>query len=368
MRLVVCVDRDDDLGRKAGIKGPVIGREAVLDAAMRLGVVDPEDSDTNAMLAGVNLLDEFKRENVECEVVVLTGHERVGVTSDSHIASQFDEVLTKIDVTSLYLVSDGVEDEYVFPILSSRKPVDSVRRVYVRQSASLQGTYYTLTKALKDRKLRFKTILPLAAFLIFLGIVESLSMFYGLNIWSYGAIILLIFLGVYLVFWTFDIDEWLLEQGQSFGSDLRSGSVVVFLGVIAAVFVILGWLLGQQAATSASNPSPGYHIYTFLYNALFWWLLAVVAWEAGRAIHDTMVGNGWPSSFWVVGVSVTAFGVESYSLLNIAASMLGVISLANDLPYEIGVALGIVMGVFAGALRQHLQLREKDAAESPTTT
>jgi putative membrane protein len=368
MRLVVCVDRDDDLGRKAGVKGPVIGREAVLDAAMRLGVADPEDSDANAMLAGVNLLDEFKKENTECEVVVLTGHERVGITSDTMIATQFDEVLKKVDVTSLYLVSDGVEDEYVFPILSSRKPVDSVRRVYIRQSATLQGTYYTVTRALKDRKLRFKTTLPLAAFLIFLGIVESLSVFYGLNIWSYGAIILLFFLGIYFVMWTFDIDEWILEQAQSFGTDLRSGSVVVFLGVIAAVFVVLGWLLGQQAATSASNPSPGYHVYTFLYNALLWWLLAVVAWEGGRAIHDTMAGNGFPSSFWVVGVSVTAFGVESYSLLNLAASMLGVVSLGNDLPYEIGVALGIVMGVFAGTLRQHLQLREKETAESTTTT
>jgi putative membrane protein len=367
MRLVVCVDRDDDLGRKAGVKGPVIGREAVLDAAVRLGVADPEDSDTNAMLAAVNLLDEFKREKWEGEIVVLTGDERVGITSDSKIATQFDEVLKKIDVSSLFLVSDGVEDEYVFPILSSRKPVDSVRRVYIRQSATLQGTYYTLTRALKDRKLRFKTILPLAAFLIFLGIVESISVFYGLNIWSYGAIILLIFLGAYLVIWTFDIDEWLAEQAGSIGTDIRSGSVVVFLGVISAVFVILGWLLGQDAATSASNPSPSYHVYVFLFSALLWWLLAAVTWEAGRAIHDTMAGEGFPSSFWVVAVSVAAFGVESYCLLNLAASMLGVIS-ADNLPYEIGVALGIVMGVFAGALRQHLQLRQKEPAESPATT
>ena len=41
MRLVVCVDRDDDLGRKAGVRGPVLGREAVLEAAINLWTVDP---------------------------------------------------------------------------------------------------------------------------------------------------------------------------------------------------------------------------------------------------------------------------------------------------------------------------------------
>ena len=57
MRLVVCVDRDDDLGRKAGVNGPVIGRANVVDAAMRLGTADPEDADTNAMFAAVRLYD-----------------------------------------------------------------------------------------------------------------------------------------------------------------------------------------------------------------------------------------------------------------------------------------------------------------------
>ena len=36
MRLVVCIDRDDDIGRKAKIDGPVVGRAAVLDAAVHL--------------------------------------------------------------------------------------------------------------------------------------------------------------------------------------------------------------------------------------------------------------------------------------------------------------------------------------------
>ncbi|MEC8913665.1 MAG: DUF373 family protein, partial [Candidatus Thermoplasmatota archaeon] len=48
--LVLTVDRDNDLGVKAGIRGPVIGRKPTLTAALRLGIADPEESDTNAIL------------------------------------------------------------------------------------------------------------------------------------------------------------------------------------------------------------------------------------------------------------------------------------------------------------------------------
>jgi putative membrane protein len=51
--LVLCVDRDDDLGRKVGIDGPVVGRDAVEEAARRLALADPEDSDANGLFAAV---------------------------------------------------------------------------------------------------------------------------------------------------------------------------------------------------------------------------------------------------------------------------------------------------------------------------
>ena len=31
--IILCVDRDNDLGRKAGVEGPIIGREKNLEAA-----------------------------------------------------------------------------------------------------------------------------------------------------------------------------------------------------------------------------------------------------------------------------------------------------------------------------------------------
>jgi putative membrane protein len=47
--LVLCVDRDDDLGEKAKVTSPVVGRKSNLKALIALGIEDPEDSDANVI-------------------------------------------------------------------------------------------------------------------------------------------------------------------------------------------------------------------------------------------------------------------------------------------------------------------------------
>ena len=78
--LVLTVDRDNDLGVKAGIRGPVVGRKATLSAALRLGIADPEESDTNAILGALHHHDQLvegAQGNDEVEIALLTGDVRV---------------------------------------------------------------------------------------------------------------------------------------------------------------------------------------------------------------------------------------------------------------------------------------------------
>ena len=78
--LVISVDRDNDLGMKTAIRGPVIGRKNVLTAALKLGIADPEESDTNAILGALHQHDALVEnigENDDVEIVVLTGDEKV---------------------------------------------------------------------------------------------------------------------------------------------------------------------------------------------------------------------------------------------------------------------------------------------------
>ena len=151
--LVITVDRDNDLGVKAGIRGSVVGRRQVLTAALRLGIADPEESDTNAILGALNQHDlciEQAEPNDAVEIAILTGDEKVGVKSDRAIAQQLEDVISEFQPDRGILVTDGAEDEAILPILTSRLTIDHVEKIIVRQSKGIEGTYYYIVKAIED--------------------------------------------------------------------------------------------------------------------------------------------------------------------------------------------------------------------------
>ncbi|HEV2231202.1 MAG TPA: DUF373 family protein [Thermoplasmata archaeon] len=364
MRLVVCVDRDDDLGRKAGVRGPVLGRDHVLDAALRLGTADPEDSDTNALFAAVRMLDELRAEGEEAEVVALTGSPKVGVVSDRRVAEQFDRVLAEHPATSAFLISDGAEDEYLFPILASRLRIDGVRRVYIRQSASLESTYYTLVRALKDPKLRAKTVLPFALVMLTLGLAAASGV-----IW-WGVIGLLILLGIYLIFWTFDIDEALIDSVRSASTDLRQGSAAFGFGLFAIALVGLGFLSGYNVYVSIPRQTPIDRVLLFTQAALVFWLVGSFVWECGRAIRRYFARGRLPRSFFIATTSIGGIGFISYGIVFTVESLEGLVG-PRTLPLVVStIVAGLALVIGAGVLSQYLKARASpgvlsDAARSP---
>ncbi|NOY10767.1 MAG: DUF373 family protein, partial [Archaeoglobi archaeon] len=140
MKLIVVIDRDDDLGRKAGVQSPVIGREECLKAANRLGIADPEDSDLNTIFGAIRIYDELREKGEDVEIVIVAGDENVGVISDSKIAEQMDFLKRTTNAESVVLVTDGSEDEFVIPIISSRFRIDGINRIIVKQSKTIEST------------------------------------------------------------------------------------------------------------------------------------------------------------------------------------------------------------------------------------
>ena len=353
MRLVICVDRDDDLGRKAGVQGPVVGRSNVLDAAMRLGTADPEDADTNAMFAAVQLYDEIERTGDACEVVVLTGSPKVGVLSDRKVAEQFDRVLAEHPADTAHLVSDGAEDEYLFPILASRVRIDGVRRVFIRQSASIESTYYTLVRALKDPKLRAKTVLPFALVLLILGIAAA-----GGVIW-WGIIGLAILLGVYLIFWTFDIDEAIIDSIRSASTDVRQGSAAFGIGFVAVALVGIGFLQGYNLYVAHPGYSPLIRLLLYCQAGLIWWLFGAEVWETGRAIRRYLIRGRIPRSYPIATTSIIGMGFVAYGIVFLV-QYLESYQPIGQLPGIIGgIAIGLALVVGAGVLSLYLRSRAR---------
>ncbi|MBT4065778.1 MAG: DUF373 family protein [Euryarchaeota archaeon] len=199
--LVLTVDRDNDLGMKTAIRGPVVGRKPVLTAALRLGIADPEESDTNAILGALHQHDnlvESNSETDEVEIAILTGDEKVGVRSDRAIAAQLEEIVTEFQPDQAILVTDGAEDESVLPIIQSQVRIDHVQKIIVKQSKGIEGTYYYIVKALEDPKWRAKMLVPLGAIMAIFGlgvmlpdtlggvVIGSLPLILGLFILSKG--------------------------------------------------------------------------------------------------------------------------------------------------------------------------------------
>ncbi len=147
--LVICIDRDDDLGRKTGIPTPVVGRDACIEAAQRLALEDPEDADSNSIFFAVKTYEDLVSKGYKAQVITVTGVENRGVQADEKVASEIKSVLKKFSANGAVIVSDGEDDEMVIPVIQNVIPVISVQRVVMQVSRTIEHSYAVFGKFLK---------------------------------------------------------------------------------------------------------------------------------------------------------------------------------------------------------------------------
>jgi putative membrane protein len=147
--LVICVDRDDDVGEKAGIVTPVIGRDSCIEAAQRLALEDPEDADSNSIFAAIKTYEDLISKGYKAEVIVVAGVKSRGVHADEKILEETKKVLEKFSANGAVIVSDGEDDESVVPVIQNILPVISVQRVVMKVSRSVEYSYAVFGKYLK---------------------------------------------------------------------------------------------------------------------------------------------------------------------------------------------------------------------------
>jgi putative membrane protein len=190
--LILCVDRDGDIEVKAGIKTPVMGRTANLDAAVSLALRDPEEPDANAMFEAVRLYDrlqgEKKTEEI-FEVATISGSELGGVGADRKLVAELGNLLGSFSATEVILVTDGYSDEAVLPLVQSRVPVSSVRRIVVKHSESIEETAALFSRYMKliwenPRYARIALGIPGVLFFLYgvLSIIPGAVNYYFLSI------------------------------------------------------------------------------------------------------------------------------------------------------------------------------------------
>jgi len=147
--LVICIDRDNDVGEKAGIITPVIGRDSCIEAAQRLALEDPEDADSNSIFAAIKTYEDLISKGYQVEVVTVAGVKDRGVQADEKILLETRKVLEKFSANGAVIVSDGEDDESVIPVIQNVLPVVSVQRVVMKVSRSVEYSYAVFGKYLK---------------------------------------------------------------------------------------------------------------------------------------------------------------------------------------------------------------------------
>src|SRR5918992_1988927 len=250
--LVLCIDRDNDIGSKGGIETPIVGRDACINAGTRLALEDPEDADSNAIFGAVKIYEELVSKGHDAEVAVVAGKFNRGVEADEKISLEVKSILEKYRADSAVIVSDGEDDETILPVIQSRVPVISVRRVIIRHSRSVEYSYAVLGRYLRmlvyDSQYS-KFFLGVPGILLAAG---ALAVIFDAAKWI-TAIVLAILGGAFIVR-AFDIDKALSSFGR-----LTPTSFIKIFSIIGGVLIILAaiyipLLQFTSVLTAGTNP------------------------------------------------------------------------------------------------------------------
>jgi len=227
----------------------VIGRNAVLEAARKLIMSDPEDADANAMFAAVKLYDELVGKwSGEVEVVTITGEHGGGMSADIKMAQELESVLSFFKASECIIMSDGPIEQSTLSIVSSRVKVTSLRYVVVKQSQSIEQTWLLLARYLRTAVTdphysKYFLGIPGALFLV-------MGALYLLNLLNIP--ILLTLLGIILMLRGFRVDEAIVELSRRiYGIASRPLIVQIkIFSTIASIIILVAGLSFGFGATA----------------------------------------------------------------------------------------------------------------------
>ncbi len=300
--LIVCVDRDNDLGRKTGIPGPVIGRKNNLNAAAKFGLADPGDADVNSMFAAIKKFDELKKQAKNIEIVTLTGVEKTGFESDKRINQQLDTVLEQFPADGVVFVSDGSEDEQVIPIIQSKVPVISIEMVIVKQAKEVEGTYYTIKEALKDPGIARIVFLVPGLIIILWGTL----FFLGLEKLFFQSMSLI--LGLYLILKGTGLEEKIASIITSVTSAISLQKVSFPFYIATIVFFFIGIYASTLSFNQAASQGIARQVSGAGEQLINFFAIAGISFLCGRAIDSVQMKK--------------AFFLRRYFLSIVAVSLL----------------------------------------------
>jgi len=352
MLLVLCVDLDDDLGRKTSVGSPVIGEDPVREAAVALATADPEDSDVNVLFQGLHIAEGIEDEAVE--VAAVTGTDGSDVAANRAVGEEVDTVLASLSTSEevrALIVTDGAQDESVIPVIRSRVTVDGVNRVVVRQAQDLESMYYTIKQVLNDPETRGTLLVPIGILLMMypLSVLASYFELPGLVLGTTSAL-----LGLYLLSRGLGLSESIDRWAEQARKSLYAGRATLITYLVATVLLVIGGASGveqlEMLQSSGAAPLSAVEVAAALvYGAVRWFAAAGLTTSLGQITDEYLAERlRWRylnAPFYVLAIALVLHAVGAYvlgivDLSFLAAALTGgtLLGIASTLTFAIAEA------------------------------
>ncbi len=276
--LVICVDRDNDIGEKLGVKGPIIGRKENLDVAKNLAIEDPGESDANSLFGAIKEYDKLKEQGENVYLAAFTGDKNVGTESDVRIVRQLEEVIKKYNIKKAVFVSDGAEDECLIPIIQSKLQILSIVKVVVRQSSQLESGYYVALNFFKD------IVSDPQASKVVLGLPAITLVLYSL-FGDLGWRVTLGVIGCYLMVKAFHREKFVVSFVNELTSTFSKDKVSFFCYILSLAFITIGIVQGYNNYNLYLNSNVMMSSLSFVQGALSYFFVAMLTFLTGRLFY-----------------------------------------------------------------------------------
>lgn len=320
--LVLCVDRDDDIGFKAKVTSPPIGRDECLNTAERLAIIDPEDSDINSIFQAIKTYDELKKKGEDIYIAVIGGSQTNMLEGDRRIAHDLGKIVWDFEINECILVTDGAEDEFILPVIQSIVDVRSIQRVIVKQMPNLEGTYYIIKKLLDDPEISKTFLIPVGLAML-LYAVSNLLGYPGV-----AVVIVVGVLGLYLLFKGYGIDDYFGIAIKSLQSSFVGGKFTFVAYISAIVLGIMAIIIGLTSLLEWYTSEQGilFYILAFVYGSVWYFTASVLIASIGKIIDIFLneiksIGRIIAIPFFVIAIGLIAYGASVYILSTFSTTM-----------------------------------------------
>ncbi|MEM0134294.1 MAG: DUF373 family protein [Thermoplasmatales archaeon] len=361
--VVLCIDRDNDFGEKAGIGSPIIGREANLTAANSLMLKDAEDSDSNALFSAISTYDSLIKSGEVTEIATICGDKNVGTVSDEILGRQIDEVISKVRPDDVIVVSDGAEDDFILPLIQSRIKIRAIKRVTVRQAPQIESMYYIIVKALKEEKFLKKVLVPIGVAFLVLGITILFVLVLRVYLYGLGSLdpsttgfmTVMSAIGIYFLSKAYSAGKRISDGLAKLVEEFVNTRVTVFSLLIAIAVFAYGIYGGFEVAFHTKDLVIA--LIYLIYRLVPFTIAAILIFDTGRIVEGFMIFEKGKR-----GEMVKSYLLSASFYISFFAAVLGLLSFVN-FSYQVGetkvydliiavvltvlgVSLGVVISIF----------------------